>query len=225
MYESRSPSLQDLQHMTKEDLMKLVIDHKAKDNDSQIQSKLLYDLVKRYVEVNQTLKETLKEVERLSNTDPLTGLNNRLYFNKAFEQELSRYKRHKQPFSIALIDIDHFKEVNDNYGHNIGDLVLKEVSHTFIKKLRKEDICARWGGEEFIMLLTGDTVEASVAQAERVRKSIEALAFNGVGQVTISIGVAEVKWSDSMASLTASADKALYEAKRSGRNKVVMASR
>lgn len=225
MSDATSLSLNELQKMSKEELLKLVLDHRAKANDSEIQSELLYDLVKRYVELNQKLKLTIKEVERLSNTDSLTGLYNRLYFNKSFEQELSRYKRYKQPFSIALIDIDHFKSVNDHYGHNVGDLVLKEISRIFVKSLRKEDICARWGGEEFIILLTGDTLEGSVAQAERIRKRVEGVAFEDLGHVTISIGVAEVAWSDTLTSLTAIADKALYEAKRSGRNKVVKAQR
>lgn len=163
--------------------------------------------------------------EYLSVIDGLTGLYNRRHFEHNIEREFLRVKRYPADLSVAMIDIDHFKNINDTYGHQFGDYVLKEVSKIIIESFRKTDMIYRYGGEEMIVILTETSLEGALIPLGRLKAKIEEheFSYNGVtAHITISIGASfnfeEIK---TQGALVESADKALYRAKEEGRNKVV----
>jgi diguanylate cyclase (GGDEF)-like protein len=164
------------------------------------------------------------EVYRLTTTDGLTQVFNRRFFEEALERELSRCRRYGRALSLVMIDIDHFKHINDRYGHLAGDAVLKDVAMVVRSRIRREDVLARWGGEEFALLLPEVDLQGAVAMAEKVRRLIEKhiFTFDEVDiPVTLSAGVAALgKRQLSPEALVKGADEKLYEAKQSGRNKV-----
>ncbi len=162
-------------------------------------------------------------ISRLAVTDELTGLNNRRFFNESLCKAVSAARRHRQPLSLISIDIDHFKKVNDTFGHMMGDQVLKEFSLLLKMMVRVEDIACRWGGEEFIVLLPNTTCEASVSLADRMRCSVEQCPRTTTPAVTASFGVAQLQKGEDEDSLMRRVDDALYQAKREGRNRVVAA--
>jgi diguanylate cyclase (GGDEF)-like protein len=127
--------------------------------------------------------------------------------------------RHKHKLSLIIIDIDHFKEVNDNYGHQIGDLVLSQTSKIISDLVRKSDVFGRFGGEEFLLVCPHITEDEAFLLAEKLREEISRHKFDEVGYKTISLGVAQLKEGDNTQTLLKKADTALYEAKESGRNK------
>lgn len=160
----------------------------------------------------------------LSLTDALTGLYNRRHFNAELEREFMRSKRYGGNLCIAIIDIDFFKKINDTYGHLCGDYVLKEVAYLILGNFRKTDMVFRYGGEEFVVLMTETSLENSLIPLERLRKTIENNNFIFKGEkikVTISIG-AETNHTESTEEFLNNADKALYQAKQSGRNQTVL---
>lgn len=164
---------------------------------------------------------------RAANMDSLTQLYNKKYFIDALNKEFSFSRRNTQPLSLLMIDIDHFKAVNDNHGHMAGDLVLKSVGQYLMKNLRLENVAARYGGEEFAIILRNVHGEMAMVIAERLRKSIEneRIVYRGkILQVTVSIGVAtlEGKNFETLEDLIRFADENLYEAKESGRNRIVV---
>jgi diguanylate cyclase (GGDEF)-like protein len=175
---------------------------------------------------NVGLHET---VERQAVTDELTGLFNRRRFQEAMATEVERSKRFGQPVGLVLLDLDDFKAVNDTYGHQQGDLVLREVARVLRETSREIDEPARYGGEELAVVLPGTDLEGAYNLAERVRAGIEELALplldgDGVLRVTASFGVATLPGSaDDMRDLVAAADEALYRAKRAGKNRTVRA--
>jgi two-component system cell cycle response regulator len=162
-------------------------------------------------------KESFKE---LSEHDALTGINNRRYFDYKLAELLNIALRYKRPLSLIMFDIDHFKDINDAYGHGTGDFILKELSAVTKEELRTTDFFARYGGEEF-MIIAPETPLSTVKElAERLRLKVEKHDFK-IGQtVTCSFGVTEVKTGDTSQSIIYRADTALYEAKETGRNKV-----
>lgn len=159
----------------------------------------------------------------LSLTDTLTGLSNRRHFDNSIEREFLRSKRYGGDLSLAIIDIDFFKKINDTYGHLCGDYVLKEVAYLIMENFRKTDMVFRYGGEEFVVILTETSLAQSEIPMERLRKTIENYEFkyekNSI-KVTISIGVSSNKY-ETVKDFIETADKALYEAKTSGRNRIV----
>ncbi|SEO71645.1 diguanylate cyclase (GGDEF) domain-containing protein [Salinihabitans flavidus] len=159
-------------------------------------------------------------LEILSSKDGLTGLWNRRLSDGFLEQEIARSQRQGNRFSVAILDIDHFKKVNDAYGHAEGDTVLKEIAQEFRTIVRVQDKVGRWGGEEFIVICSDTGIEDAVALFNRIRARIEGHDFSNGVNVTVSIGVAEYRASDSPTTLAARADKALYHAKQHGRNRV-----
>jgi diguanylate cyclase (GGDEF)-like protein len=177
--------------------------------------------------INRRLKSMQEELQK-ANTfldyhatrDALTKLYNRRRFNEFLEGEISKSHRYKTPFSLIMFDIDHFKKVNDTYGHNRGDVILKEIAQVVVGTIRKYDIFARWGGEEFMILVPNSSLEGTLLMAEKIRSAIEKYAFTEVGTVTCSFGVTEYKDGDSIDSLVIRADGALYKAKELGRNRV-----
>ena len=160
---------------------------------------------------------------RQSITDPLTNIYNRRFFMQMLEQEIERVKRNKKPFSLIMFDLDHFKNVNDRFGHAAGDTVLRSVANTVKKRIRKTDYFARWGGEEFIILLPETSLNNAAELAEELRKKISETALDGIGKVTASFGVTEYRNTDTMDTVLLRVDGALYEAKGSGRNCVKIA--
>jgi diguanylate cyclase (GGDEF)-like protein len=167
------------------------------------------------------LKEKAGEFEQLSVTDALTGLLNRRYIEERLLEEVKRSNRHGFPMSFMMLDVDNFKSYNDQFGHPAGDEALRTAAHVIRETLRGADVAARFGGEEFAILLPQTTGAEAVAIAERIRQNLELTKFPH-RQVTASIGVASCS-ADLCASdmLIHSADKALYAAKHEGRNRVL----
>ena len=161
-----------------------------------------------------------EELKRLATTDKLTGTYNRTKFKEIIEREIERVRRYNQPLSLIIFDIDHFKGVNDKYGHNAGDSVLKTITDLVKENIRKMDYLVRWGGEEFIVLSSETRLDKANALAERIREVTESYRFENVGKVTLSLGVTEFKESDTEDSFIRRADDAMYEAKNKGRNRV-----
>ncbi|HYD52568.1 MAG TPA: sensor domain-containing diguanylate cyclase, partial [Gemmatimonadaceae bacterium] len=168
-----------------------------------------------------------QEVSRRANTDPLTGVANRRYFDEAFKRVLSETDRFGGSGSLVLVDIDHFKRVNDTYGHDAGDAVLRSVARTLAEGVRTVDVCARIGGEELALLLPQTSREGAFELADRLRRAIEGRVVQYGSEeirVTASFGVASYpECSRSREGMFPAADKALYEAKHDGRNRVKLA--
>jgi diguanylate cyclase (GGDEF)-like protein/PAS domain S-box-containing protein len=166
----------------------------------------------------QALEQANVELERLATTDPLTGLFNRRTLLERGEQCQLNAQRYGRPYSLIIADIDHFKSINDRFGHDRGDQTLKAVVQRIQAGLRDTDTLARWGGEEFIVLSPESTDEGTMLLAERLRQSLDESPLDGVGQVTASFGVAGYVAGDTLDSLVKRADAGLYAAKHAGRN-------
>ncbi len=169
--------------------------------------------------------QLFEELRRLSEHDPLTGLANRRRLQKQLEMEVARARRFAQPLTLALFDIDHFKLLNDRCGHAVGDEALRAVAHTLREHVRKVDMVARIGGEEFVVLLPRTTLSEGRLVAEKLRAAIARSRIPGGdgqpgGRLTVSAGIAEWRPADEPRHLLEAADRALYEAKRKGRNRV-----
>lgn len=166
------------------------------------------------------LEDANDKLEQLAITDPLTGIFNRRRFNEALEIEIERAGRHKRKFSLIMFDIDHFKETNDTFGHETGDNVLRTITQIISRRLRLTDTFARWGGDEFIILVIETPLEGAKVLAERLREEIETYCFDIDKKITCSFGIAELNETDGTGSIIKRVDEVLYEAKNSGRNKV-----
>jgi len=171
-------------------------------------------------ELNGTLTDDVEALQHLASTDPLTGLANRRGGEKHIANEISRARREKRPLSCLLIDIDRFKQVNDTFGHQAGDQLLRDISGLLRRTVRAYDILIRWGGEEFLIVLPGVDLEAARVLAERVRIAVETLDTHGIGPVTISAGAATFEKDYDFAATLRTADRRLYQAKAAGRNSV-----
>lgn len=163
---------------------------------------------------------------RAANIDSLTQLYNKKYFIDVFSKEFSYSRRNQQPLSLLMIDVDHFKKINDSYGHMAGDLVLKRIGHFFLQNLRLENIACRYGGEEFAIILRNVTSDLAQTIAERLRKAIESekILFNGIPiPVTISLGIATFENAnfETIEDMIQQADTYLYQAKQAGRNRTI----
>ena len=163
-------------------------------------------------------KKMEEELRNLSEKDALTNTYNRRYFTRELGEEIERAKRSGKSFSVIMLDIDYFKRINDNFGHNTGDLVLKSVAEFINNRIRKTDILARWGGEEFVMFLPYTSVKSAVFLAEQIRKTLSEKEIPAVGRVAASLGVAGYMPGDTVDSLINKADNMMYEAKSAGRN-------
>jgi diguanylate cyclase (GGDEF)-like protein len=172
----------------------------------------------------QELKDANDQLREMVIRDGLTGLYNHRYFQDSMDHEISRAQRYKKPFSLIMLDIDHFKKSNDNYGHPVGDIVLKEVSKVIKNTIRDCDIAARYGGEEFAIVLPEAELKGAAIVAERLRKSVELLkitANNLCINVTVSVGVTCYVVSQGKkekSEIISEADNALYNSKNKGRN-------
>lgn len=178
-------------------------------------------IVAARVKTHITLKKQKDILERMALHDQLTDLYNRHFLLTAAKKKISAAQRHQIPISIMMIDIDHFKSINDKYGHQAGDAVLQNIAKIFKKEYRDEDIAARYGGEEFVIFLSHCDLNSAKIKAERLRKKVEKLTPLGI-DISISIGLCQLEnENDSFSDLLDNADKALYQAKQKGRNQVV----
>ncbi|HEX8407303.1 MAG TPA: diguanylate cyclase [Thermoanaerobaculia bacterium] len=180
---------------------------------------------KRIVDLQKELLETNKRLELLSITDGLTKLHNHRYFQDELARAFEESQRYQRPLSLAMIDIDFFKKINDTYGHAVGDDVLKGAAQLYRNSVRSTDLVARYGGEEFAVMMPETTLQDAIAFAEKIRHLVETTAMEtqaGAVTANVSIGVASVPHSriQSAKELIIAADRALYRAKRGGRNQV-----
>lgn len=173
---------------------------------------------------NQALLSANAELAKMATTDPLTGAWNRRHFLDVAEQMRAQARRYGTALSLLILDIDHFKPINDQYGHQIGDQVLKEVTKLVKDRLRETDIFARWGGEEFVLLVPHCHAPDAVQMAEKLRMAVAAHSFGTIGSLTISVGAAQLQFNESIDSLFQRCDVALYAAKAAGRNTVRLSS-
>ncbi|HEY3500782.1 MAG TPA: GGDEF domain-containing protein [Polyangiaceae bacterium] len=180
----------------------------------------------RYAVADEGQEQLLRQLYEASVTDALTGANNREHFDNQLRMELSYARRHATDVSLVLFDVDHFKRVNDSYGHPIGDEVLVEISKATRRLVRNEDVFARYGGEEFALILRGIPLEGARAVGERLRERIAAVSIEterGTFGVTVSVGCASYATTaePNVENLVQTADRRLYAAKNGGRNRVV----
>ncbi len=166
----------------------------------------------------QKLRQAADEVTRLASIDPLTGLFNRRYFDTRLEAELQRARRHGEPLTLLMVDIDNFKAINDEHGHVVGDRLLRCVSERLRRGVRIFDVCARYGGDEFAILMPSSNVDTAVLVAERIRTSVRGHCTQAAASVTVSIGIAHSDGRER--ELLTIADRALLEAKAMGKNAV-----
>ena len=171
------------------------------------------------------LNERILELERLVSTDCLTGLWNRAHFERLVDAELDRSLRYKQPLSLILIDVDHFKRTNDDFGHQAGDTVLRELALVANGAIRSADTIFRWGGEEFAVIATSTGYRGAGRLAESLRGQVAQHHFPGVGGISISLGVAEHIGVESAEEWFHRTDAMLYDAKAAGRNRVSVDTR
>lgn len=187
-------------------------------------------LERNFTEASQELsaiRVSLDEAEKRAKTDGLTGLANRLAFEDFFRSAQLAALKNRSPLSVLLIDVDHFKRFNDEFGHGVGDEVLRLIAKVLRERVRGQDLPARYGGEELIAALPGSNLKACAAVAESIRRSISdcKVTRRSTGQalpgITVSIGVAQLRPGESMADLIERCDQALYRAKDAGRNRVL----
>ena len=177
---------------------------------------------------NRELQIALAREQMLSHTDVLTGINNRRYLFELAERKFAVASRYQQPLAVMMFDIDHFKQVNDTFGHDVGDEMLKRVTQIASNELRNTDVFGRYGGEEFIILLPVTSAEQAALLAERIRAGVEALRVStekGEAFITLSIGIVEINHSlpnESLEDIFRRADQAMYISKQEGRNRVVV---
>lgn len=191
-------------------------------NASRFDSSRVMDIILQELKILMRIKWLYSETKYLAITDGLTGLYNRRYFQQTVDREFSRSKRYKSPLSIALFDIDHFKKINDTYGHQFGDDVISEISKIIKLSLRKTDYVARYGGEEIVLILPETPVDQTRIPIERIRIKVQEHVFMCGAErvpVTISCGLAGIEPDvNNHEELILRADRALYESKRNGRN-------
>jgi diguanylate cyclase (GGDEF)-like protein len=178
------------------------------------------DLIRVYgLDISQR-KRAEQEIYLLATTDSLTGIANRREFFGILENEMGRARRYGAPLSLVMYDLDHFKRVNDTYGHDAGDAVLQIVTGLVKQNIRAVDVAARWGGEEFMVMMPQSALDVARSAAERLRLAIASHSFDQVGEVTASFGVTAFVPEDDSSSLLKRVDDALYRAKELGRNRV-----
>ena len=180
--------------------------------------------IQHFVATSQDITERVlmeEKLQKLATVDSLTGIYNRYKINEEIEIEIGRNKRYDESFALVMLDIDHFKRVNDTYGHEVGDYVLQEISTLVTKEIRESDRFGRWGGEEFMLILPKLSKQEALHVSEKLRSKIQSHDFKDIGHITISIGATVFESSDSKESLLKRTDDALYRAKDEGRNRVV----
>ncbi len=205
--------------------------YQPKSDPDQRVSSLIAENVHLHIEfdkvrkMNQELEKNNQELEKLASLDTLSGLLNRRTLFQRIDMEIERSLRLGLPLTGIMMDIDHFKRVNDNFGHQCGDMIIREIGRRLKKTLRKYDYAGRYGGEEFFVIFPNTTEETALTISERFRKELEGMALdcnNEAFSITVSIGVAQFKPNETPASWIGRADKAMYIAKQWGRNRVTV---
>lgn len=191
-----------------------------KDSNKKLEE-LNKTLEKRVEEKTESLLQVNEKLNQLASKDSLTNIFNRRMLEEFINQEIIKSKRYKYNLSLIMIDIDHFKDVNDRFGHQTGDEVLVKLAEIISLNIRKADIFGRWGGEEFIVLLPETNLDEAYIVAENIRQKVQEYAFDKVGTKTVSLGISEFRQNEDILELIKRADDAMYEAKRTGRNKVM----
>jgi diguanylate cyclase (GGDEF)-like protein len=184
---------------------------------------LILEDISELKEAEEKLQRMNALLERQAAIDPLTGIYNRLRFNELLLQDVDEAKRYHVPISLIMFDIDHFKKVNDSYGHLVGDRVLKEIVAVVSAIIRTVDVFARWGGEEFMIVSKHLDHEHMRNLAEKLRHAVESARIDGCHPITCSFGVTQLVDQDTLENFTGRADAALYRAKKEGRNRVCIA--
>jgi diguanylate cyclase len=205
-----------LAHPLKTHKAKITVDGITTVFEVKISSMKLNE-IRRYV----VIFNDISSMHTQTMTDPLTQIPNRLHFTMVYQHAISLADREKEPLGVIFFDIDHFKRVNDHFGHLVGDAVLKQIAAIVRKRIRQSDMVARWGGEEFVLLLPKTDLDEAAKVAEMLRKAIDGTSFEVVGNVTCSFGVAQLEEDENGEHLLNRADTLLYEAKENGRNRVV----
>ena len=178
-------------------------------------------LLRKLVEERtKSLTEAYDELTNLINQDQLTQLSSRYYFEEVLKSEEARYQSFKRDYALLLLDIDEFKNINDQYGHPIGDEVLKAVAATIRKMVRKTDIVARWGGDEFVILLPETDLKTARSIGEAIRVAVAMGDYPVTAEITLSIGITSTRADYNPNSLFESVDEAMYQAKRAGKNRI-----
>lgn len=177
-------------------------------------------ILRNRMRLHLQLRQALEQLDKLASTDHLTATWNRRHFEQTARDEIIRSRRYRQPLSLLFFDIDYFKRVNDQYGHQIGDCVLRHLAHLIQGSIRHSDTLARWGGEEFTLLTPSTCLGEARVLAEKLRALIANSPFAMVGQITISLGVAEYQAHEELEDWLGRADQALLRAKENGRNQV-----
>jgi len=181
---------------------------------------LIMEDISELKQTEEKLKGLNELLEKQAATDPLTGIYNRLRFNEFLVRDIDDSRRYEYPLSVIIFDIDHFKKINDRFGHHAGDRVLKDVVAIIAANIRKADVFARWGGDEFMVLSTHTDLDSTRLLAEKLRSAVADHVFPGAHLITCSFGVTQIQAADTVESFTARADQALYAAKNAGRNRV-----
>lgn len=227
--QQKSPLWQNIQQLNQipsimNENMKIILEQRANEKDRALEKDFYRKLMTQYSLLLKQLNQKIDEVTLLSITDPLLNIYNRGKLVLELQNEVQRVKRYDPSLSMLLFDIDHFKGINDTYGHDVGDKVLQEFSKRIVQGLRETDIFGRWGGEEFVAILPETGKDGAITLAERLRLSIEATPFEVAGTITCSIGISQCVKDDSMETLIKRADEGLYMAKEGGRNQAHFSS-
>jgi len=218
-------TLKDVVRQRVEAIRQRMDEHQAAEQQLiRAQERQMEKLKKRLQEMEEETKELrdkVKEEQHQAFTDALTGLPNRFAYEERLEQEYERWKRYGSPLSVLIIDVDHFKQINDTYGHQAGDKALRIIARELSMATRKTDFIGRYGGEEIVVLLPETNIEAATTAAEKLRQRIESCGFHFREKrvtITVSCGVTEYRDGDTPESAFDRADQALYKAKQRGRN-------
>jgi diguanylate cyclase len=194
----------------------------ARYDDARTQMSAMSERLQQLEGEAESLRTRLREERSQAQTDALTGIPNRLAYEERLAQEVARWKRFSTPLVLLIWDVDHFKQINDNFGHKAGDKVLRTIARTLAGAIRETDFVARYGGEEFAHLMTGSSLADCLVVADRLRAVIESTGFHfreRAVTVTASCGLAQFRDGDSTESWFERADRALYRAKQAGRNR------
>ena len=192
-----------------------------KDPFSNKHSRIITRLLHFIGVVTSELEDANRELKRISGIDKLTQINNRLKLDEILQDEIYRSERYGTDLSVLILDLDHFKKVNDKFGHLVGDMVLVEIGNILKNNVRESDTVGRWGGEEFLIILPQTNLTNSLIVAEKIRAEVEKMQFPEVMHITCSLGAATFRKGDNKDKLLFRADMAMYDAKDGGRNRVV----
>jgi diguanylate cyclase len=222
-------TLKTLVHDCLDNISRQIREHQIQEKQERLsfqqQLNALSDKVQGMEKETHGLKHKLVVAQKHARTDPLTGLANRLAYDERLNLEIARWKRYQTPLSLMVCDIDHFKKINDTFGHKSGDKTLILIGQLLSDHCRETDFICRFGGEEFVMLLPNTHASEALKTAEKLRKVVESTAFHASGKkivITLSCGLTELLETDTPGSVFKRADKALYQAKNKGRNQCTM---